>query len=143
MKVLVTYKEFDPWSEVAIYQEKLPRGQFGGTSVFVGSMRDFNDDRSVQGMTLEHYPEMTEKHLEKICQEAIERWQLVDAMIIHRVGDLLPDDPIVLVAAWSAHRKEAFEASRFMIEDLKHSAPFWKKEKSTNGTHWVETNTPS
>ena len=143
MKVAVVAGAFDPWQEVVLQQKQLPSGQFGGTSVFVGTMREFNDDRSVQGMSLEHYSGMTEKHLEKICQEAIDRWQLVDAMIVHRVGDILPDDPIVLVAAWSAHRKEAFEASRFMIEDLKHSAPFWKKEKTTNGHHWVEKNTPS
>ena len=143
MKVIVINQPFDPWEEVARHQKKLPTGQFGGTSVFVGTMREFNDDSSVHGMTLEHYPGMTEKHLGNICQQAIENWQLVDAMIVHRVGDLLPDDPIVLVAAWSAHRKEAFEASRFMIEDLKHSAPFWKKEKTTNGSHWVEKNTPS
>ncbi len=143
MKVSVISGVFDPWKEVELHQKQLPSGQFGGTSVFVGTMRDFNDDQSVKGMTLEHYAGMTGKHLEKICQEAIDRWQLVDAMIIHRVGDLLPDDPIVLVAAWSAHRKEAFEASRFMIEDLKHSAPFWKKENTTNGARWVETNTPS
>ncbi len=64
-------------------------------------------------------------------------------MILHRVGEILPSDSIVVVAAWSAHRKEAFEASRFMIEDLKHSAPFWKKEKNVDGTRWVENNTPS
>ena len=143
MKVSIVSGGFDPWEAVVLHQKQLPSGQFGGTNVFVGTMRDFNDDQAVKGMTLEHYAGMTEKHLEKICQEAIDRWQLVDAMIIHRVGEILPDDPIVLIAAWSAHRKEAFEASRFMIEDLKHSAPFWKKEKTQNGARWVETNTPS
>ena len=143
MKVSVVTQSFDPWQALAKYQEHLPAGQYGGTAVFIGTMREFNEERSVEGMTLEHYPGMTEKHLEEICQQAIEHWQLVDAMIIHRVGKLLPEDPIVLVAAWSAHRKEAFEASRFMIEDLKHSAPFWKKEKTTNNDHWVEKNTPS
>lgn len=133
----------DPWFELQKHQKNLPSGQFGGTNVFVGTMRDFNEGDSVAGMTLEHYPGMTEKHLEKICQEAIERWQLVDAMIIHRVGPLLPDDPIVLIVAWSAHRGAAFEASRFMIEDLKHKAPFWKKENTTDGSRWVESNTPS
>ena len=143
MKVAVVTESFDPWIEIAQHQRQLPSGQYGGTAIFIGTMREFNDDNEVQTMTLEHYPGMTEKHLENICQQAVDQWQLVDAMIIHRVGDLLPDDPIVLVAAWSAHRKEAFEASRFMIEDLKHTAPFWKKEKTAHGTRWVETNTPS
>ncbi len=143
MKVTVSSIPFDPWSMLEEYQQQLPSGQFGGSNIFVGTMRDFNVGDSVAEMTLEHYPGMTEKHLEKICLQAIDRWQLVGALIVHRVGLLLPDDPIVLVAAWSAHRKEAFEASRFMIEDLKHSAPFWKKEKTTGGIRWVESNTPS
>lgn len=115
MKVIVLTEQFDPWVELDQFQKQLPTGKYGGTTVFVGTMRDFNEDQNVQGMTLEHYPGMTEKHLEKICQQAIDQWQLVDALIIHRVGEILPDDSIVLVAAWSAHRKEAFEASRFMI----------------------------
>jgi len=143
MKVVVVSESFNPWQEIAQYHKQLPPGQYGGTAVFVGTMRDFNDNNPILEMTLEHYPGMTESHLEKICQQAIDRWHLIDAMIIHRVGNLLPDDPIVLVAAWSAHRKEAFEAGRYIIEDLKHSAPFWKKEKTTNGARWVETNTPS
>lgn len=143
MKVTVTTTSFDPWLEISQYQQQLPGGLYGGTAVFVGTMRDFNEDLSVSHMTLEHYPGMTEKHLEKICQEAIKRWQLLDAMIIHRVGDIKPADPIVLVVAWAAHRSEAFEASRYMIEDLKHSAPFWKKENTQNGYRWVEKNTPS
>lgn len=142
MKVKVISSSLDPWLELKHYQDSLPSGQFGGTNIFIGTMRDFNEGDSVVGMTLEHYPGMTEKHLEAICTEAIDRWQLIDALIIHRVGPLLPDDPIVLVAAWSAHRKEAFEASRFMIEDLKHKAPFWKKENTSDGERWVETNTP-
>lgn len=143
MKVIVFTEQFDPWVELDQFQKQLPNGQYGGSTIFVGTMRDFNEDQNVQGMTLEHYPGMTEKHLEKICQQAIDQWQLVDALIIHRVGEILPNDSIVLVAAWSAHRKEAFEASRFMIEDLKNSAPFWKKENTTNGLRWVEKNTPS
>lgn len=143
MAVSVRDTPFDPWIELTKYQQKLPRGQYGGTVVFVGTMRDFNEELTVNCMTLDYYPGMTEKHLQKICKQAIDQWQLLDAMIIHRVGEILPDQPIVLVAAWAAHRKAAFEACRFMIEDLKHSAPFWKKENTTKGLRWVENNTPS
>lgn len=143
MNVFVTDKPFDPWREIASYQQQLPQGQYGATAVFVGTMRDFNEALTVNSMTLDHYPGMTEKHLQKICQQAIDQYQLLDAMIIHRVGELFPDQPIVLAAAWAAHRKAALEACRFMIEDLKHSAPFWKKENTTKGIRWVENNTPS
>ncbi len=142
MKIAIIDKPFAPWQILSEYQQTLKSGCYGGTAVFVGTMRDFNEENEVRGMTLEHYPGMTEKHLEQICLDAIDRWNLVDALIIHRTGDLSPNDPIVLVAAWSAHRKEAFEACRFMIEDLKHTAPFWKKEKTNKGARWVEKNTP-
>jgi molybdopterin synthase catalytic subunit len=105
-------------------------------------MRDFNQDTSVQGMLLEHYPGMTENYLEKISREAVRRWDLMDSLIVHRVGELLPGEPIVLVAVWSAHRKAAFEASRYLMEELKSKAPFWKKEQLQEGTRWVESNTP-
>ena len=110
--------------------------------MFVGSMRDFNEGGSVSGMFLEHYPGMTESYLEKISQQAVQRWDLNDSLIIHRVGELCPGEPIVLVAVWSAHRKEAFEASRWLMEELKSKAPFWKKERLEEGGRWVEHNTP-
>ena len=94
-------------------------------------------------MTLEHYPGMTEKHLAAILDEARGRYALIDALIVHRVGRILPTDPIVLTAAWSAHRKDAFEACRFLMEALKSRAPFWKKETlADGGERWVEKNTP-
>lgn len=92
-------------------------------------------------MTLEHYPGMTEKELERIVEEARENWSLLDELIIHRVGELLPNDPIVLVAVWSAHRKDAFEACRHIMEALKSRAPFWKKEQLDSSSRWVEKNT--
>jgi molybdopterin synthase catalytic subunit len=92
-------------------------------------------------MTLEHYPGMTEKELERIIGEAHERWQLLDELVIHRVGELLPNEPIVLVAVWSAHRKDAFEACRHIMEALKSRAPFWKKERLDQGVRWVDKNT--
>ncbi|MGB5727905.1 MAG: molybdenum cofactor biosynthesis protein MoaE, partial [Thiogranum sp.] len=91
---------------------------------------------------LEHYPGMTESYLEKISRDAVQRWDLMDSLIVHRVGELLPGEPIVLVAVWSMHRKAAFEASRYLMEELKSKAPFWKKEQLREGARWVERNTP-
>ena len=133
---------FQPWDELQAYQESLSiDGKYGATAVFVGSMRDFNEGDNVQAMTLEHYPGMTEQYLEKITQLAHQQWKLLDTLIIHRVGDIKPNDPIVLVAVWSAHRASAFDASRFIMEELKSRAPFWKKETLTEGERWVEKNT--
>ena len=105
-------------------------------------MRDFNEGDGVTGMTLEHYPGMTERHLEQIAEEASQKWGLLDTLIYHRVGKLAPNDPIVLVAVWSSHRKEAFEACRWLMEELKSKAPFWKKELlEGGGSRWIEKNT--
>lgn len=141
MRIEIHDKHFDPWEALQAYQATLPAGQYGACNVFVGTMRDFNEGDDVSEMFLEHYPGMTEKHLQHIAEEAVTHWSLLDAIIIHRVGTIRPNDPIVLVAAWSAHRKAAFEASRFMIEDLKHKAPFWKREATSQGERWVEKNT--
>ena len=145
MSVQVLTADFDPWVCLADYeraQSGAPPGQSGATAVFVGTMRDFNQGDAVQSLFLEHYPGMTESHLEKIAAAAAQRWELIDALIVHRVGELKPGDPIVLVAVWSAHRKDAFEASRYLMEELKSSAPFWKKEQLAEGSRWVEKNTP-
>lgn len=134
---------FDPYDELRRHQDRLGRlGKYGATVCFVGTMRDFNEDRPVQAMTLEHYAGMTEKHLERISDEARRRWDILDTLIIHRVGELRPNDPIVLVAVWSAHRAAAFEACRYLIEELKSRAPFWKSELLDDKTRWVEQNTP-
>lgn len=144
MHIDIRTEAFDPWQEVYRYQESKAtlRGKFGATAVFVGTMRDFNEGDDVTTMELEHYPGMTEKHLEQIMREASERWSLLDALILHRVGPLSPHDPIVLVAVWSAHRSAAFDASRYLMEELKSRAPFWKKERLREGERWVESNTP-
>lgn len=144
MRVEVYDTPFQPWEVLQRYEEEVveqQRGKYGASAVFVGTMRDFNEGDEVRGMTLEHYPGMTEKELERIIAEACERWQLLDELILHRVGDLLPNDPIVLVAVWSAHRKDAFEACRHIMEALKSRAPFWKKEQLDEGYRWVEKNT--
>jgi molybdopterin synthase catalytic subunit len=137
-------ESFDPWQEIQAFQNARPElaGKFGATSVFIGSMRDFNEGHDVQGMVLEHYPEMTQKHLEAISTEAKQRWDILDTLIIHRFGEIQPNDPIVLLAVWSAHRSESFPACRYLIEELKTRAPFWKQESTQAGTRWVEQNTP-
>lgn len=144
MPVEILTTPFQPWQRLQEYeaQQADMRGRFGATAAFVGTMRDFNQDEGVQSMVLEHYPGMTEDYLEKISAEAGRRWQLQDTLILHRVGELRPHDPIVLVAVWSAHRRDAFEASRWLMEELKSKAPFWKKETLTDASErWVEENT--
>lgn len=110
----------------------------GAICSFVGLMRDFNEGDSVQGMFLEHYPGMTEKSLQKIADEAMQRWPLIGYRIIHRVGPLLPNDQIVLVLVASAHRQAAFAACEFIMDFLKTRAPFWKKELTQQGDKWVD-----
>ena len=127
--------------DIAAEQDSLWRGQpqTGALVTFVGLMRDMNEGDRVSRMTLEHYPGMTEKALTAIAKEAAERWDLQGLRILHRVGELAPQDPIVLVAVTSIHRGEAFRACEFLIDYLKTRAPFWKKEITDEGERWVET----
>jgi molybdopterin synthase catalytic subunit len=145
LKIEVRSTPFAPWEVLQAYEREVLGGaarRYGATAVFVGTMRDFNEGDAVRGMTLEHYPGMTERQLEKLVADAVERWSLDDALVVHRVGDLDPADPIVLVAVWSAHRKESFEACRHIMEELKSTVPFWKKERLVEGSRWVEKNRP-
>ena len=114
------------------------RRDVGGLASFVGLVRDANDGHAIRGMTLEHYPGMTEKALEDICAQAGSRWDLIDVVVIHRVGKLAPGDRIVLVGVASAHRGEAFAACEFIMDFLKTRAPFWKKEDTPQGGRWVD-----
>ena len=142
MLIEIRKESFNALQEIQTYQASLDiAGKYGAMASFVGAMRDFNEDRKVTSMTLEHYPEMTEKHLNAIAREATEKWNLLDVLLLHRIGKIEIGDDIVLVATWSAHRKEAFESCRVMMEQLKSSAPFWKKEETTDGGKWVEKNT--
>ena len=120
--------------------ESLTRGRrdVGALASFVGLVRDANDGSAVSGMTLEHYPGMTEKALEDICRQAHARWDLIDTLVIHRIGALKPGDRIVLVGVTSAHRGEAFAACEFIMDYLKTRAPFWKREDTPEGARWVE-----
>lgn len=144
MTCILLDKPFEPWAWLAKHEsgQALSQEQHGAAAVFVGTMRDFNEGEQVTGMFLEHYPGMTERSLEELCRQAHERWSLLDSLVVHRVGELRPGDPIVLVAVWSVHRKEAFEASRWLMEQLKSKAPLWKKEQLADGSRWVEKNTP-
>lgn len=143
MPIGIRETEFSPYRELLLHQELLQsRGVvFGATASFVGTMRDFNEGDEVRAMRLEHYPGMTERSLERILEDARARWNFLDALIVHRVGDIVPNSPIVLVAVWSSHRNAAFESCRHILEQLKHVAPFWKKEILAAGERWVERNT--
>jgi len=142
MHIEIKSVAFEPYQCLLEYQANAGfAGKFGATAVFVGSMREFNQGDDVETMLLEHYPGMTEKYLQKISDEAAKKWDILDSLIIHRVGEMLPNDPIVLVAVWSAHRAAAFDASRYLMEELKSRAPFWKKESLAEQTRWVEKNT--
>ena len=144
MTIKISTQALDPFQEIQSYQSTNLHniGAIGATSIFIGTMRDFNEDFAVKGMTLEYYPGMTEKQLEKIITEARREWQLIDTLVIHRVGDILPHESIVLVAVWSSHRGDAFDASRFLMEALKSKAPFWKKEQlMTDRERWIANNT--
>jgi molybdopterin synthase catalytic subunit len=114
------------------------RRDVGALASFVGLVRDANDGAAVSAMTLEHYPGMTEKALEDICAQARSRWDLIDTLVIHRVGALKPGDRIVLVGVSSAHRGDAFAACEFIMDYLKTRAPFWKREDTPQGSRWVE-----
>ncbi|MFK7816196.1 MAG: molybdenum cofactor biosynthesis protein MoaE [Gammaproteobacteria bacterium] len=147
MKVEIFEKPYDPWQIAQQYQSNsLTAGKFGAMTLFIGTMRDFNEGVSVTAMTLEHYPEMTQKHLEKIAEEAKSQFDILDVLLMHRVGQIFPNDPIVGVAVWSEHRAAAYDANRFVMEALKAKAPFWKKEslggESAENQRWVEKNTP-
>ena len=109
----------------------------GAVCTFTGLVRDFNDDAEVTGLFLEHYPEMTEKQLARIVDDACQRWQLMGVSVIHRIGALLPVDEIVLVAVAAGHRGEAFSACEFIMDYLKTQATFWKKEVAADGERWL------
>ncbi len=144
MKIEIISEKFDPWESLVEYKrnELQNNPKIGASSVFLGTMRDFNDD-DIDSMELEHYPGMTEKYLSDIVTKAIKKFNIIDGLVIHRVGLLFPTDPIVLVATWSEHRDNAFNATREIMESLKEQAPFWKKESTNNGFKWVKPTTKS
>ena len=136
MSVRVQTADFDVAREIAALRAGDAR--VGALASLIGTVRDVNDAAAVYAMTLEHYPGMTEKSLEAIVGEAKQRFDVYEVLVIHRVGDLGPTDQIVLVAVTSAHRGDAFDACRFVMDYLKTRAPFWKKEQTPEGARWVE-----
>jgi molybdopterin synthase catalytic subunit len=136
MTARVQTGDFDIGAELARLRAA-DRG-VGAIASFVGTVRDVNDAATITGMTLEHYPGMTEAALDEIIATARQRFDIRDALVIHRVGTLEPGDQIVLVVVTSAHRGTAFDACEFIIDWLKTRAPFWKKERLPDGERWVE-----
>ena len=133
--IKVQTEDFDVGAEIAALTAG--RTDIGGIGCFVGTVRD--NGRSVTGMTLEHYPGMTERAIARITDQAAERWPLMGCTVIHRVGPLRPGDNIVLVIATSAHRQAALDATAFLIDWLKTRAPFWKREDLADGNGaWVD-----
>ena len=139
MTVRVQTEDFDAGSEISQLRNA---GNIGAVVSFIGQVRDINQGDAVSLLTLEHYPGMTEKALEAIALQAKSRWDIVDSLIIHRVGTLQPSDQIVLVAVTSSQRGEAFKACEFIMDYLKTEAPFWKKEvtqfEGQTTERWVE-----
>ncbi len=134
---------FDPYPLLSAHQVGIRQSgiRFGATCSFVGTLRDFNEGEAVADMFLEHYPGMTEKFLARIEDEARNRWPLEDVLVVHRIGQIGYSEAIVLVAVWSGHRGDAFDACRYLMEELKARAPFWKRETLVSGNHrWVSAN---
>jgi len=136
MSVRIHEQDFDVSAELAAM--RLGNPKIGAIASFVGVVRDINEGDSVATMTLEHYPGMTEKAITEIIDQARGRWEVLDALVIHRVGTLKPTDQIVLVIVASTHRGDAFSACEFIMDYLKTQAPFWKKEITPKGARWVD-----
>lgn len=142
MFIKIFTEPFDPWSILADFRKnQIESGKTGACSTFIGTMRDYNEGDNILSMKLEYYPGMTEDHLANIIKQSIKNHNLQNAFIVHRVGQIKPGDDIVLVAAFSPHRKEAFNGCREIMESLKSTAPFWKKEVLENKERWVTKNT--
>ena len=134
--ISVQADDFDLSAEVAALRAGNPA--VGAVCSFVGTVRDRNDGSAVAGMELEHYPGMTEKAIEAMVDEAHQRFDILGARVVHRVGLLAPQDQIMMVAVVSAHRGQSFQACEFLMDYLKTQAPFWKKEQTPDGARWVD-----
>lgn len=136
MSVRIQHEDFDAGAEIKRLHAANPK--VGAVASFIGVARDVNEGEGVQTLTLEHYPGMTERALQSICDQARARWAVLDVCVIHRVGTLKPLDPIVFVGVVSSHRVDAFAACEFVMDYLKTEAPLWKKEERATGSAWVE-----
>src|SRR3954453_16163967 len=135
-RVSVQTQDFDLADEIATLCANDTR--IGAVCSFIGTVRDRSEGAAVSSMELEHYPGMTEKAIEAMIDEAQQRFDIYGARVVHRVGLLQPADQIVMVAVTSAHRGESFKACEFLMDYLKTQAPFWKKEQTPGGAHWVD-----
>ncbi len=135
-EIRIQSEALDPGRELELLREDNPA--IGGIVSFIGLMRDMNQGKQITSLSLEHYPGMTEKALQSIVGQVNQRWDILGSRIVHRVGEMKPTDVIVVVAVASTHRGEAFQACEFIIDYLKSHAPFWKKERTVEGEHWVE-----
>lgn len=144
MEIQLRETPFDPYALLRDFEREPDhlRAHFGAASLFIGTMRDFNEGEAVESLWFEHYPRMTEQELQRIAQEVQQSAPFKRGLIVHRVGHIVPGETIVLIGTWSCHRAEAITATSRMIEALKHRAPFWKKEQRGTKSHWVESNTP-
>lgn len=133
--IRVQTEDFDVGAEMTAL--RAGNSKIGGIAAFVGLVRDVNDGAGVSTLTLEHYPAMTQKALVEIVDQARARWEVIDATVIHRIGQLHPADQIVLVLVASGHRGDAFQACEYIMDFLKTRAPFWKKESTVDGDRWV------
>jgi molybdopterin synthase catalytic subunit len=137
MNIRIQTEDFDLAAELAAM--RATGGSAGALVSFVGLVRDFSGAEKIEHITLEHYPGMSEKALEQIVAKANKRWKLLGVRVIHRVGRLLPNEQIVLVATLTEHRGDAFAACEFIMDYLKTAAPFWKREQTPGGAQWLET----
>jgi molybdopterin synthase catalytic subunit len=134
--IRIQAEDFDVGAEIG--KVKAGRNDIGAVVAFLGTVRDRTGEQSVEEMTIEHYPGMTEAELQRLEAEACARWKLQACTILHRYGSLRAADNIVLVVTASAHREDAFQAAQFLMDDLKTRAPFWKRERGPDGSRWVE-----
>ncbi len=136
--VKIQKKDFDIEKEVQLIKNQY--SNIGAVSLFIGYVRDFNNNMDVNLLEIEVYENMAKKELSKIRENAVRKWNLIDCLIIHRYGKLKVNDKIVLVASFSEHRKDSFNSNKYIMDYLKKNVPFWKKETYSKGSSWVENN---
>jgi len=142
MPVILQDFEFSPYQRLQEYEEQCCKpGESGATVNFIGSLRDMHEGSPVEAMTIECYPDMALQEIEQVCEESAKQWQIHHFLVMHRYGRVEPGDALVLVAIWSTHRQQAFDACRYIIHHLKHKAPFWKQEHHGDNNRWLESNT--
>lgn len=136
MIVKVQTEDFNPQAEIDAFPRDAIQAA-GGQVSFIGTVRDYSEASDILALEIEHYPGMTEAELARVSREAAARYEILDSLVIHRYGRLAPAERIVQVTVWARHRAAAFDACRYLIDELKTRAPFWKKEITPGGSRWV------